>query len=224
MPDEAGLKRILKEFSEEERLELAAAALRQLLQPLGSPLIVLPNWLIAHLPNGDDKMPDFDGLVRVLRTLSEKERLKGAAVTLREHLRLVVERLNERHAAQKIERLVRQLGAHTRLLHKHGIHLQTKPNVMLQGVPIPTVYTDEMLAGNVLPEIYVVLTGKRPTVYESSPAVNFVTTVMCALGIKYGAAGVVKAMKHYRASQLYSKLPRAKKILRTKRTRPRTKK
>ena len=94
-------------------------------------------------------MPDFDGLVRVLKTLSEKERLKGAAGTLREHLRRVVEGLNERHAAQKIERLVWQLGEHRRLLHKHGIHLQTKPNVMLQGVPIPMSIRDgERSTGN----------------------------------------------------------------------------
>ena len=79
--------------------------------------------------------------------------------------------------------------------------------------------------GNVLPEIYVVLTGKRPTVYDGSAAVSFVVTVMHALGIKkYGAAGVVKAMKRYGASERYSMLPRAKKGVADSADKRRTKK
>ena len=45
MPNEAGLKRILEELGEEERLALAAAALRHALQPLRFPLTVGPDSL-----------------------------------------------------------------------------------------------------------------------------------------------------------------------------------
>lgn len=140
-------------------------------------------------------MPDKAALERILKTLGREERLAlvdkfrdGGIAALRDELVFVLDRLKERSAAVEIEKAFRQLGKHRQLLLRHGIDLRKRP----------TVYSDEMIAGNVIPEsIYPALTGKRPTISVNGVAVHFVLAVTHELGVEYTAAGVVKAMQRY---------------------------
>jgi hypothetical protein len=140
-------------------------------------------------------MPDKAALERILRALGREDRLAlrakysdGGIAALRGELVFLLGRLNERSAAFEIEKSFRQLGRHRRLLLRHGIDLRKRP----------TVYSDEMIAGNVIPEsIYPALTGKRPTISINGVAVHFVLVVMHELKIEYTAAGAVKAMQRY---------------------------
>ena len=141
--------------------------------------------------------------------------LGGGKILLRDALRGVVERLNERNAAAEIQKVAWQLGKHEQLLRKYGTTYQSKIRNLERA---PTVYSNEMLAGNVLPEIYVALTGNRPTVYVKGVAAHFVLTVMHELRIEYTAEGVVKAMQRYKVAEQYRARFGAKKALRTTRT------
>jgi hypothetical protein len=156
-----------------------------------------------RLPARVYKVADDVGLVRILEALGTEERRAVAArhpaggiILLRGALRGVVERLNERKEAAEIETKVRKLCGHRPLLRKHGIDIDTIRH------RAPTVYSDEMLAGNVIPEgIYRALTGKLPNVAVNGDAVHFVVAVMHELGIEYSAEGVVKAMQRYKLAE-----------------------
>jgi hypothetical protein len=163
---------------------------------ISRPLKAKAKTLRRRPPKRTYKVPDRAGLQRIVKVLNYNWNDGGLRLQwLHNDLARVVEQLNIREEVRKFDNAVRRLGYANRTpawLLRAAINLQHRP----------TVFTDEMLAGNFLPEaVYPMLTGRRPSVYQDGEAVKFVLAVFEELGIKYTAEGVVKAMQRYKVAE-----------------------